>query len=581
MNSLWPAARTSCLQTRTTLQTCRTIDGLASRLAHGTIRPYSIPFRRRELGSGKFEGEGCGWMGSLGLQCSKRFYGTRRRVSRIPKSLTTPKKLPSKAESGKKIYTQYAELPADYEDQKGLDYRQNPITEEEAQAIFGRVLDIDSAERFLRVIHGRRVAGTLPDPDEPSSLAYWEKLAQNNALAWLRKNVPVDEDENATLRAEQELAEIEGDIVENSKRLGVYVPNVGGGLTRGGRINLNIYKPNDSKEPAEGSKSVYGDSGLDAIRKANEAKFAAREKKRKEEELSQADGTRQITGTLDHVKPRSQVELRRKGEHPWLKYFEKKAQETVPSVVPELSAFTRLWPSALVVLLTVGVSCTLAHFYIPPVRAARMFPDIPPAVTTVSALILANAAVLFLWRVPPAWQMLNKYFMIIPAYPRGLSMVGSVFSHQAFSHFLSNMTLLAILGVQLHDDIGRANFLALYFTTGAISSFSSLAWWVWKKAFITSSLGASGAVCAVISAFLWYRRDEGVSILGAAPSTSSWFLLLGLLVGMEIFSWRRVRKGGKQILDHQSHMAGYIAGIMGTEVIRKRQAEERRKRAES
>ncbi|KAB8289634.1 hypothetical protein EYC80_010548 [Monilinia laxa] len=465
----------------------------------------------------------------------------------------------------------------------GLDYRQDPITQEEIQAIFGRVMDIDSAERFLRVIHGRRVAGTLPDPDEPSSLAYWEEIAQKNALAWLRKNVPVDEDENATLRAEQELAEIEGGIIEDSKRIGIYVPNVGGGLTRGGRINFNMYKSNDSKEPAEGIKSVYGDSGLDAIRKANEAKSAAEEKKRKEEEMSQADEIRQNTGTLDHVRPRSRVELRRKGENPWLKYYEKKAQETAPSVVPELSVFTRLWPSALVVLLTVGVSCTLAHFYIPPARAVRLFPEIPPAVTTVSALILANAAVFFLWRVPPAWKMLNKYFMIIPAYPRGLSMIGAVFSHQAFSHFIPNMTLLAILGVQLHDEIGRANFLALYFTTGAVSSFSSLAWWVWKKAFVTTTLGASGAICAVIAAFLWYKKDEGISIFGVTPTISSW-LLLGLVVGMEAWSWKRARKStGKQILDHQSHMTGYIAGIMGAEVIRwrervrKRQAEERKR----
>lgn len=586
MNSLWPAARSSCLQTRTTVQACRTIDGLASRLAHGTTRPYSIsstPLRRRGLGLGKLESESCNWMGSLGLQCSKRFYASRKRAPKIPKSSTLPKKVASRSESGKKICTKYAELPADYEDQMGLDYRQDPVTQEEIQAIFGRVMDIDSAERFLRVIHGRRVAGTLPDPDEPSSLAYWEEIAQKNALAWLRKNVPVDEDENAALRAEQELAEIEGGIVENSKRTGIYVPNVGGGLTRGGRINLNMYKSNDPKEPAEGTKSVYGDSGLDAIRKANEAKFAAEEKKRKEEEKSQADEARQNTGTLDHVRSRSRVELRRKGENPWLQYYEKKAQETAPSVVPELSAFTRLWPSALVVLLTVGVSSTLAHFYIPPARAVRMFPEIPPAVATVSALILANAAVLFLWRVPPAWQVLNKYFMIIPAYPRGLSMIGAVFSHQAFSHFLPNMTLLALLGVQLHDEIGRANFLALYFATGAVSSFSSLSWWVWKKAFISSTLGASGAVCAVMAAFLWYKRDEGISIFGATPPISSW-LLLGLLVGMEVLSWKRVSKGtGKQILDHQSHMTGYIAGIMGAEIIRwrervrKRQAEERKK----
>lgn len=593
MNSLWPAARSSCLQTRTTLQTCRTIDSLVSRLAYGTVRPYSrpsIPFRQRELSSRKLDGEGCGWTGALGLQCSKRFYASKRRAPKIPRSSTLSNESPPKTGSqkaaspkvapGKTIYTKYGQLPAEYEDQIGLDYREDPITEEESQAIFGGVMDVDSAEQFLRVIHGRRVAGTLPDPDEPSSLAYWEEVAQKSALAWLRKNVPIDEDENATLRAEHELAEMEGGIDEDPKKIGIYVPNVGGGLTRGGKINVNLYKSNDSKGPAQETKSVYGDSGLDAIRKANEAKFAAQEKKR-QEELSQADEAPQNTGTLDHVKPRSRVELRRKGENPWLKYYEKKAQETAPEVVPELSAFTRLWPSTLVLLLTIGVSCTLAHFYIPPQRAARMFPEIPPAVATISTLLVANAVVLFLWRVPPAWQMLNKYFIIIPAYPRGLSMVGSVFSHQTFSHFLPNMAFLAIFGVQLHDEIGRANFLALYFSMGATASFASLAWWVWKRAFVSSTLGASGAVCGVMAAFLWNKKDNGVSFFGLTPEVPSW-LVLGLLFGLEIFSWRRVSKlAKKQILDHQSHLTGYTAGVAGAEVIRwrervrKRQAEER------
>ncbi|KAF7896044.1 hypothetical protein EAF00_006059 [Botryotinia globosa] len=594
MNSLWPAARSSCLQTWVTLQTCSTIDGLASRLIHGAIRPYSIssaPFRRRGPGAGELEAESRGWSGALGLQCSKRFYASKRRASRIPKNATLskelpPKKLSPKATLGKTIYTRYEQLPADYEDQMGLDYREDPITEEEIRAIFGRAMDIDSAERFLRVIHGRRVAGTLPDPDEPSSLAYWEEVAQKNALAWLRQNVPVDEDENASLRAEQELAEIEGEIVSDSKRIGIYVPNVGGGVTRGGRINLNMYKPNDSKAPAEEKTSVYGDSGLDAIRKANQAKAAALEKKKKEEELSQADEIRYNTGTLDHVNPRSRVELRRKGEHPWLKHFEKKAQETVPEVIPEFSAFTRLWPSALVVLLTVGVSCTLAHFYIPPLRDSRMFPEIPPAVATVSALILANTMVLFLWRVPPCWTMLNKYFMIIPAYPRALSMIGGVFSHQAFTHFLPNMVFLGIFGVDLHDEVGRANFLALYFSIGAVCSFASMAGWVWKSAFISSGLGASGAVCGVMAADLWYKRDKGISFFGLTPSIPSWAALV-MLFGSEVLAWRRASSAaGKQILDYQSHITGYIGGMAGAEVIRwrdrirKRQAEERKMQIE-
>lgn len=75
-----------------------------------------------------------------------------------------------------------------------------------------------------------------------------------------------------------------------------------------------------------------------------------------------------------------------------------------------------------------------------------MWPNTPPAAATVAGLIGLNLAVFGLWRIPPAWRMLNRYFLSSALYPRALSMVGSAFSHQKFMHLAVNMTILFYLG---------------------------------------------------------------------------------------------------------------------------------------
>jgi rhomboid-like protein len=59
----------------------------------------------------------------------------------------------------------------------------------------------------------------------------------------------------------------------------------------------------------------------------------------------------------------------------------------------------------------------------------------------------------------------------------------------------------------VHDDIGRGNFLALYFSSGVIASFTSLSSYVFRNFLVTSSLGASGAVAGVIAAYCWYNTE--------------------------------------------------------------------------
>ena len=77
-----------------------------------------------------------------------------------------------------------------------------------------------------------------------------------------------------------------------------------------------------------------------------------------------------------------------------------------------------------------------------------MWPDTPPAAATVAAIIGINLGIWALWKVPPAWRLLNRYFISVAACPRPLSNVGAVFSHQSLKHLGMNMLVLYYSGTK-------------------------------------------------------------------------------------------------------------------------------------
>jgi rhomboid-like protein len=523
MNSLWPAtARISCFNTRTIFQACYKVDSIAARLAQRSICPYSIyslPFRRRETQlSGK------------------------RPSTRLWQASSLPYLSGERTLASQRIVTKYHELPQQYKDEDGLDYRAQPLSEVETSAIFGKLIDAKTANAILRVLHGRRVAGTMGDPGLTGTNIYQQQV-YDAALAWLRKNVPVDEVQCAGLRAEQELAEMEQQIVSDAERIG-------------------LYKPNSGK-----SKDVYGKSGLEAIKKAKEREFNNSDAK--QAKMSQADEIRQNTGTLEKISARSQVELRRPGEHPKLKYYLERAK-VLPDTPPEMSIFERLWPSALFVVGVVLTSYLFTLAYTPPRPAWRMWPDIPPSAATIIGIFLANAIVLFAWRVPPMFRVLNKFFITVPGYPRAFSLIGNTFSHQTFYHFGVNMMVLWFVGTRLHEEVGRANFLAIYLSSGAIGSLASLTSWVLRNNFVSASLGASGAICGIVAAYLWLNSAESVKIFGVFPPDNwpsiSALGFLVFLIGLEIATLKKMTAVIK--VDHWAHLGGYAAGIASAQMLR-------------
>ena len=539
MISIWPAAsRLSCIHPQTILSTCHKVDILAARLAQRSICSYSTSALPWRMTQSLFTASPSRIMI---YSSSRTIYGSGIRT------LTSSQ-----------IITRYEDVPQSYSDTEGLPFSVTPLRQEDVFAIFGKGIDASSANRLLSVLHGQRVAGTLGDPDAPGSANPYEERARQVGLAWLRENVPVDEIRSAGLQAEKELAAMGMDIGADSERLALYRPN---------------------SVPVE-KQEVYGRSVLDAVRVGKENQLDELE----QEQKSQPDGISQNTGPPEVIRPGSRVELRRPGENPKLKYYLERAK-ILPDTPPEMSIYQRLWPSGLVVVGVLLGCIVFSQVYKPPRRSSRFMPEIPPAAATFIGIFLINLGIFMLWHHPPAFRMLNKYFVTVPGYPYALSMVGNMFSHQTFSHLAVNMAVLYFVGTRLHDEVGRGNFLAIYFGCGAVGSFVSLTSWVLRGSFISASLGASGAISGVIAAYLWTISGESVSMFGVFPP-DSWpgipaIAVLALMIGIDAFAVTRWNKV-PVTMDHWAHLGGYAAGIGSAELLkmkaRRRKARNRKAR---
>jgi len=523
------------------LQKCQIVDGCAFGLAYAPVRPFSIsstPFRRK-------------------TSCPFNALAASRTV--FSWQLACGQFRTAKTQTSTRIVRRFEDLPPNYKDETGLSFRVKPLSQNEVTAIFGPGMDVAIANRALRIIHGRRVAGTLADPSLPTG---YDGQVKTIALSWLRKHLPMDEAAAAGKRAELELEVMEEEVLADSERLGLYKPNSGGARAQGRDKN-----------------SIYGESGLEAIRQSRKELYDQEEKAKAEAQKKQADEIRENTGPLALPSLKSRVELKKNEPHPRLKYYLDRAK-VLPEVPPEMSAWQRLWPSGLVTLLVIGLSIGWTQLYIPPTTENRLWPETPPAAATSIALILMNTAIFILWHFPPAFRMLNKYFMVVPGYPRALAMVGNLFSHQSFQHLGLNMIMLWFMGTRLQDDIGRANFLAIYFSSGVIGGFTSLAMFTLRRNFIVSSLGASGSLCGIIGAYLWIHKGDYYKILGMPPDPLPGIPGLGFLIPAilaDIYGLRRVGKPGASY-DNFAHLGGYFAGILGGEIW-KRQAAERKRLA--
>jgi rhomboid-like protein len=427
-------------------------------------------------------------------------------------------------------------------------------------ALLGPHISTAGANKLLRILHGRRVAGTLDDPTLRINTIAFTKEHQKLALEWLRTNVPVDEIANAGLRAEDELSALENGGAQKQPQTGIPAEY---------QNKVRIYKEQDTSPK---TNSVYGQSALDEIRARNKAKWEAElkrreeeKKKREEEERHGKAGplqvagkpqTRQLSAKMQEYMVRGQSDLKEP---------------------PKMKKWQRLLPATAFALVVSGLCLACAEFYTPPKRADRLFPDIPPAAATIGTLILANLLGWGLWKIPPMWRFLNQYFILVPATPRVATMLSAAFSHQSVVHLAQNMAFLWFFGVRFHDDVGRGTFLATYFASGVLGALGTLTFAVMRNRLEIASLGASGAVYGISAAYLWLHRFDSFRVFGLPPPPSEGFqglTILALGAGLNIGA---LFTASRFTVDITSHLVGMGVGILAGHLVERKKAAKQQK----
>ncbi|KAL4759596.1 rhomboid protease PCP1 [Aspergillus foveolatus] len=462
--------------------------------------------------------------------------------------------------------------------EKGVKLRDVPFSKTEIDKIFGSRNKLSPAmgNRVLSVLQARRLAGTL-DLDLPADITRATRPSTINAgLEYLRKNYPMDEDAAIIARIEREEREYEEKLAREAEELGLYKPQSG---TYGAELG-------EQNDPS-------GRSVLKAIRERNEKRLLAETEKKRQEWLEGEENYREKlkehmakNTALQKVEDTTALEVKGRADpsqRPLLAWIQKhhlRATDTETDF-SNLTTSSRLIPSLIFTLMVLALCYGFAVTYQPPAKADRMWPSLPPAAATVSAIIGINMGIFVLWRAwPPAWRLLNRYFISVAAYPRVFGLVGNVFSHQHLMHLGINMSVLWFFGTKLHDEIGRGNFLALYLASGVLGSFASLTMHVLQNSLFLTSLGASSAIAGVLAASALLHPGDKWTIAflprewQESLSAPAWMFFAGL-VTFDIVG--AVMKRHVPKLDYYAHLGGYLTGAVFAFNYRARARREREK----
>ena len=333
--------------------------------------------------------------------CIRSFYTPRQIWSAVTKAPTTrcAHTSSTKGVIGYASFSTNARNHAEAVIPPGVKSPPNRIkfTKDEIASAFGKRMHPAEGNRLLHLVQEQRLAGTI-DEDTPGSPG--QKL---KALAWLRKAYPVDEEQAIMDRLERE--------------------------------ELAALRPK--------SDSIYGDSVIDQIKKHNLERQA-----KKDAERAKAKAEAEANLPVSTTKALAEREEQRAMNIAWVERYRKKAEDAGLKSVPQMSFIRRVGPATLMTLAVVSLCVIFAQNYMPPPRAARIFPNISMAAATVGALIGFNILVWLAWKWPPGWRLMHKVFMLVPSYPYLSSMVGNLFSHQMLPHLATNMAVLWFVGTK-------------------------------------------------------------------------------------------------------------------------------------
>lgn len=141
----------------------------------------------------------------------------------------------------------------------------------------------------------------------------------------------------------------------------------------------------------------------------------------------------------------------------------------------------------------------------------------------------------------------------------------SLFLHGGFMHIIGNMIYLWAFGPEMEDAMGKYLYLLFYFSGGILASFAQV---VINPASTIPNLGASGAIAAVMGAFIVkfpHDRIRTIIFLGWFVTISfvPSIVLIGFWFGLQLLngfgSFVKHQAGG---IAYMAHIGGFMFGMV-------------------
>jgi membrane associated rhomboid family serine protease len=187
-------------------------------------------------------------------------------------------------------------------------------------------------------------------------------------------------------------------------------------------------------------------------------------------------------------------------------------------------------------------------------------PIVTWSIVAINALVfvielLGGQSFIMRWSVVPARIMAGQDWVTI---------LTAMFMHAGWAHIAGNMLFLWVFGPEIEDVMGPGRYLVFYLLGGLVATLAQVAA---APSSTVPSLGASGAIAAVLGAFLityphdriraviffgWFVR---IALIPAILLVGLWFLIqlfseLGALVAAQ--------QGG---IAYLAHIGGFIFGV--------------------
>lgn len=183
--------------------------------------------------------------------------------------------------------------------------------------------------------------------------------------------------------------------------------------------------------------------------------------------------------------------------------------------------------------------------------------------TGILCLLLIAATIYVSWRGFKSPAFFSRYaFEVekVQIFRQRERLITSGFLHTGWLHLLFNMFSLYFFGIALEAFLGPVLFLVVYFMGMAGGNLLSL--YIHRHNGAYSSVGASGAVCAVIYSSIVLNPNMGIGLFFIPIAIPAWIYGLAYVL-IAIYG---IRSRSQQVA-HDAHLGGALLGMLLTIVL--------------